>query len=133
MTQPIIVWFRQDLRLADHRALIRAVAEGCPIVPVYVLDDETPGNWRIGDASRWWLHHSLASLTRGLEDVGSRLILRRGKASEIIPRLAAECKARAVHTSRAYQPWAGGLETHLKQRLESDGVAFHRFPRHVIV
>ena len=36
-----LVWFRQDLRLSDQPALVAAVAEG-PVVPVYILDDETP-------------------------------------------------------------------------------------------
>jgi len=122
-----IVWFRHDLRLADNRALVRAVADGGPIVPVYVLDDDTPGVWRAGGASRWWLHHSLASLSADLETIGSRLILRRGPAIAVLTKLAAECGATAVHASRAYQPWAGKLEADLKARLEQDGVAFRRF------
>ena len=127
MTKPIIVWLRQDLRLADNRALCRAVAERAPVVPVFVLDDDTPGVWRSGGASRWWLHHSLASLARSLEAAGSRLILRRGKALDVIPQLAAECGAQAVYASRAYQPWSGSLEADLKQRLADAAVTFKRF------
>ena len=51
---PLIVWFRQDLRLADNPALSAAVATGAPIVPVHILDDEGAGAWRRGGASRWW-------------------------------------------------------------------------------
>ena len=58
-----LVWFRNDLRLADHAALIAAAERG-PIVALIVLDDETPGHWRMGAAQRWWLHHSLVSLGR---------------------------------------------------------------------
>ena len=36
---PVIVWLRQDLRLADQPALAAAVASGHPVLPVYVLDD----------------------------------------------------------------------------------------------
>ncbi len=127
MSQPIIVWFRHDLRLHDHRALVRAIAEGAPIVPVYILDDETPGQWRAGAASRWWLHHSLAALATDLATAGSKLILRRGKAVEVLPALAHDCRARAVHTSRAYQPWASNLEEELNERLHHDDIAFRRF------
>ena len=57
-----IVWFRQDLRTRDNPALAAAVARG-PVLPLFILDDETPGpRWRWGGASRWWLHHSLAAL-----------------------------------------------------------------------
>ena len=122
-----IVWFRNDLRLADNRALVRAVAEGGRVVPVYILDDETPGIWCAGGASRWWLHHSLMALREDLEAIGSRLILRRGKAIEVLVQLAQECKACAVYASRAYQPWAGPLEAEVKARLDKDGVTFRRF------
>ncbi|MBL0930506.1 MAG: deoxyribodipyrimidine photo-lyase, partial [Alphaproteobacteria bacterium] len=33
---PILVWFRQDLRLADNPALRAAVDSGAPVVPVYI-------------------------------------------------------------------------------------------------
>ena len=46
-TAPTLVWFRQDLRLADQPALAAAAEEG-PVVALYVLDDDTPGHWRIG-------------------------------------------------------------------------------------
>ena len=78
MTAPSIVWFRRDLRLSDQAALIAAAAAG-PVIPVYILDDDTPKHRAMGAASRWWLHHSLASLDASLREKGSRLILRRGK------------------------------------------------------
>ena len=60
--QPIIVCFTQDLRLADNACLHAAVASGHPVLPVYILDDVTPGAFVMGGASRWWLHRSLAAL-----------------------------------------------------------------------
>src|SRR5512133_794398 len=45
---PILVWFRQDLRCTDHPALVAAAATGRPVVPVFILDDETPARWRRG-------------------------------------------------------------------------------------
>ena len=61
MSEPVILWFRQDLRLSDQAAVSAAAAEG-PVIPVYVLDDAAPRQWKIGGAQRWWLHHSLQSL-----------------------------------------------------------------------
>ncbi len=127
MSQPTVLWFRHDLRLRDNRALVAAVADAGPIIPVYVLDDDTPDNWRLGAASRWWLQHSLASLARDLEALGSRLILKRGNSCDVIAALAQEVDASAVHASRAYQPWAGRAEAELKTRLETSGIAFRRF------
>ena len=109
MVAPQIVWFRRDQRLADQPALAAAVAAGGPVVPVYVLDDVTPregeDDRRIGGAQRWWLHHSLASLAADLEGRGSRLILRRGRADEVLASLAEETGARTVHAVQHWEPW----------------------------
>ncbi|KTW01008.1 deoxyribodipyrimidine photolyase [Sphingomonas yabuuchiae] len=101
---PTILWFRQDLRLHDQPALL-AAADAGPVIPVYILDDETPGDWRMGAAQRWWLHHSLTSLAKDLKELGSRLILRRGKAVDILRALMEETGATEVHTIRHYEPW----------------------------
>jgi deoxyribodipyrimidine photo-lyase len=116
MTPPTIVWFRQDLRIADQAALAAAAAAG-PIIPVYVLDDEGPGEWAIGGAQRWWLHGSLAALSAALELLGAPLILRRGRAELVLAQLAAECGATAVHALRHYEPWWIAAERRLAERV----------------
>ena len=117
MTVPSIVWLRQDLRLADQPAFAAAAAEG-PVVPLYVLDDETPGRWKIGGAQRWWLHHSLAALARDLATAGAPLVLRRGRAADEVARLAREIGARRVHALRHYEPWWQESEAELAERVE---------------
>jgi deoxyribodipyrimidine photo-lyase len=104
--KPIIVWFRNDLRLADNSALSAAAASAAPIVAVYIHDPDAAGPWAAGGASRWWLHHSLSALSATLADMGSTLVLRRGPAEKVLATLAAEVGARAVYFSRAYEPWA---------------------------
>jgi deoxyribodipyrimidine photo-lyase len=131
-SSPILLWLRQDLRLGDHRALAAALATAQPIVPVYILDDHQPGAWRPGGASRWWLHGSLEALGRDLASVGSRLILRSGPALDVLPALAEETGADAVHAARSYEPWARELERMLAARLEDVGVAFKRFAGHLL-
>jgi deoxyribodipyrimidine photo-lyase len=64
-TPPVIVWFRQDLRLTDNPALTAAANTGYPVLPVYLLDDASAGDWEMGGASRWWLHQSLESSLGG--------------------------------------------------------------------
>ena len=77
MKNPVIIWFRQDLRLADNPALNAAVETDHPVLPVYILDDESAGEHAMGGASRWWLHHSLLSLNHSL---GGHLRVKRGNA-----------------------------------------------------
>ena len=111
-----LLWFRQDLRLHDQPALLAAVEAGA-VIPVYVLDDDTPGDWRIGGAQRWWLHHSLSSLAASLEEKGSRLILRRGAAAVVLAQLTEETGAEAIHAVRHYEPWWRAAEDTLGERL----------------
>ncbi|MBC7521228.1 MAG: deoxyribodipyrimidine photo-lyase, partial [Sandarakinorhabdus sp.] len=105
MSAPHLIWFRNDLRLADHAAVAHAAAAG-PVVALFVLDDETPGHWRMGAAQRWRLHHSLAARGRDLAARGGRLLLRRGAADVVVPAVAQEIGAAAVHTLTHYEPWA---------------------------
>ena len=117
MARPALVWFRQDLRLADQAALAAAAAGG-PVVALYVLDDETPGAWRMGGAQRWWLHHSLKALGEALERKGVPLVLRRGRATEAVARLAAEVGATQVHALAHPEPWWREAEAALAERLD---------------
>ncbi len=114
MTAPVIVWLRRDLRLADQAAFHAAAASGAPVIPLYVLDDETPKHRKMGGASRWWLHHSLKSLDADLRKIGSRLIVRRGTVADVMPAIAAETGASAVHAIRHYEPWWRNAERALK-------------------
>jgi deoxyribodipyrimidine photo-lyase len=115
MTQ--LVWLRRDLRLADNPALYHAAKAG-PVIPVYVLDDESPRHHAYGGASRWWLYHSLASLAQSLESRGSKLILRRGDAVEELAKLAAEVGAVTIHANRHYEPWWRKAQGKLAEKLD---------------
>lgn len=121
-----ILWLRNDLRLKDNPALHAAIAGGCNIVPVYILDDETAGDAKMGGASRWWLHHSLTSLAASLAERGAPLILRRGDARAIIPALAAQTGATAIHAARAFEPAQRAVDKSLHDTLSAQGIAFHR-------
>ena len=97
MTQnPIIVWFRRDLRTSDNPALFEAAKTGAPILPLYI--DETDLERAGGSASRVWLHHSLKSLT---DDLGG-LVLKKGSAKSIIEALIESTGATGVYWNRRY-------------------------------
>jgi deoxyribodipyrimidine photo-lyase len=122
-----ILVFGRDLRLADNPALAAAQARGKPIIPVYILDAEDAGAWAPGAASLWWLHHSLESLARDLARASSRLILRKGSAMTVLPRLIKETNADAVFWNRRYEPWAVTRGANLKAALATAGVDSQSF------
>jgi deoxyribodipyrimidine photo-lyase len=122
-SSPLIVWFRSDLRLADHPALLTAARSGRPVIPVFILDE---GNRHAmpGAASRWWLHYSLERLSAALEGLGSRLVLRRGNASRIMPALVRQTGAAGILASRSHEPRQRAVE-----RLVADaGVPLKIYP-----
>lgn len=123
-----LVWFRNDLRLSDHPALLEAAARG-PILPVYVLDTaEEAGAWAPGGASRWWLHHSLAALRAALAARGLPLILQRGPAAEVLPTLMRAAGADRIVWNRRYEPWAvERQDTPLIARLRAMGLAWESY------
>lgn len=74
---PILVWLRNDLRLADNAALHAAARSGAPVLPVFIYAPAEEGPWPLGDAARYWLHHSLGALRHDLrKQFGSELLLR---------------------------------------------------------
>ncbi len=94
------------------------------MLPVYILDDIHSGEWAMGGASRWWLHHSLQRLNESLQ---GRLLVLRGDPLQLLPALAAQVGASAVHWNRCYEPWRIRRDSLLKERLQdaSVGVQSH--------
>ncbi|MGO4535644.1 cryptochrome/photolyase family protein [Leifsonia sp. 2MCAF36] len=113
--RPAVVWFRDDLRIADNPALHAAAATGRPVLCVFVWDAETRGLRIPGAASRWWLHHSLASLTASLERLGAGLAVLRGPTEQVIAHVLHETDAAAVFWNRRY----GGAERRIDEAVKS--------------
>lgn len=122
MTSPSLVWFRDDLRLADNPALRAAIDRGEPVLALYVLDEESPGVRPLGGAARWWLHHSLASLGERLRERGGDLVLRRGAAERVVRELVSEIDAGAVFWNRRYGGAEREIDSSLKTALRADGI-----------
>ena len=119
--RPVILWFRQDLRLADNPALVHAVETGRPVLPVFILD-RNPALRPTGAASLWWLDKSLRALDASLRDRGSRLILRRGDSEAELRRLIDETGSDAVFMNRLFEPDAFARDADIAHGLEAEGV-----------
>jgi deoxyribodipyrimidine photo-lyase len=98
-----LLWFRRDLRLADHPALLAAVDAAGPdgaVVPVFVVDDRLYGP--SGDPRRRFLLDCLTELDAA---IGGALVLRTGDPATVIPGLAGEVGATSVHVSADAGPY----------------------------
>ena len=118
---PVIMWFRQDLRLEDNPALFEASSRG-NIIPIYILDDVNSMQDRMGAASRFWLHYALDSLNCSL---GGQLRLFCGDAFILVPKIMEMSGARSIFWNRCYEPWRIARDTKLKRLLMEAGIEVH--------
>ena len=124
--KPVIYWFRDDLRLDDNPGL-KAAAQRGPVQPVFVWSPDEEGAWAPGAAARWWLHHSLASLTARLAARGLRLLILRGPAAAALVSAARSAGADAVYFSRRPEPAARAQEANAEEALRAAGIEARPF------
>jgi deoxyribodipyrimidine photo-lyase len=130
--QPVIVWFRRDLRLADNPALAEACRSGAPVLPVFIWAPEEERPWEPGAASRWWLHHSLVALAASLQTLGLTLTIRRGSSGGTLAAMARETGAAAVHWNRLYEPAIAARDRCIESAQQKEGVRVRTFPAHLM-
>lgn len=125
MSQHIIVWFRQDLRLNDNPALQCALDGNNAVIPIFI-DDENCGR-QAGTMGLWWRNKSLTKLNESLKKRGNRLIYRKGRAADVLFALAKEVNARAVYWNRQYEADIVARDTAIKSKLKDGGIDAESF------
>ena len=103
---------------------IAAAETGQPVLPIYILDDENAGDWKMGAASQWWLHHSLTSLNKNLD---GNLRVYHGDASTIISDIITETKATTLYWNRCYEPWRIARDKGIKSSLKDKHIHVQSF------
>ncbi len=123
-----IVWFRRDLRLGDNPALSYALEKHDQIIPLYLHTPDDAGQWQEGEASQWWLHHSLNALQQDLRQLGSELIIKQEHSAMVaIEKLLNEHGIDAIYWNRLYTPWAVERDRNIKQALIERGTEVKSF------
>jgi deoxyribodipyrimidine photo-lyase len=123
---PALMWFRDDLRIADNPALSAAVETGRPVLSFFIMeegDDVRPH----GAASKFWLHGSLENLQRNLGRIGGSLVLFRGPSSILVKKIAHLSGAQHVFWNRRYDPRERELDGRIKHNLEAAGIHAESF------
>lgn len=113
-----VMWFRRDLRTADHPALLAAVsaADGSRVLPLFVLDDAL---WEpSGTPRRDRLVRSLTALSASLDGA---LVVRRGRPEDVVPAVAAELGAAAVHVTGDAGPYGRKRDERVATALTEAG------------
>ncbi|RYE16559.1 MAG: DASH family cryptochrome, partial [Sphingobacteriaceae bacterium] len=120
MSKTILVWFRNDLRVADNEVLTEAVSKADAIVPVYCFDPfyyrhNSFNTQKTGNFRARFINESVADLRRSLKSLGGELIIRVGDPTIIIPELAQQYQVTEVYHHRevAFE------ETNISSALET--------------
>jgi deoxyribodipyrimidine photo-lyase len=83
---PELVWFKRDLRVADHSPLVAAGKRG-PVICLYIYEPELIGAEDYSRRHHLFINDSLRDLRDSLAERGGRLLLRCGDAVEILREL----------------------------------------------
>ena len=129
---PIVMWFRQDLRIGDNPALKFAVDSGKPVVAIYIHDEISPDIRAMGAAQKWWLHHSLTSHAIELSKLGCKLVLRSGAASDVIASIKSETGADTICWNRRYGDGEQSVDADIKKMFKSEGLEAKSFAGHLM-
>ena len=116
-----LLWFRRDLRLDDHPALLAAATgpDGAPrdVLAVFLADDRLLR--ASGSPRRNYLAGCLEALS---ESMGGRLLITRGRAAQVLPVLAQAVGADSVHISADYAPYGRARDEKVAAALQAVGV-----------
>ncbi|MBX2829719.1 MAG: DNA photolyase family protein [Rhodospirillales bacterium] len=136
-----IMWFRNDLRLADNPALMAAIKwadqnDGV-ILPVFILDAVISN--QLGGATRWWLEKSLSALESSLclirkNPAGGVATLRLfvGDASNILENIADQNPVKAVFWNRLYDNPSTNRDSDIKTTLQDLGLTCESFKANLL-
>jgi deoxyribodipyrimidine photo-lyase len=118
-----IVWFRRDLRLHDHPALVAVLAGHERVVPLFVLDDALLRGRYCGGPRAAFMLRCLRALDEGLRERGSGLVVRHGRPEDEVLAVAREAGAEAVHWTSDVAPYARRRDRRVTGRLAEHDIA----------
>ncbi len=128
-----VVWFKRDLRAADHRPLVEAAARG-PVIPLYLVE---PDLWRQADASaRQWrfLRESLEELRDALAALGAPLVVRVGPVVEVLEDLHRRAGIAALWShEETGNGWTYRRDRAVAAWLRENGIPWHEIQQHGVI
>lgn len=128
-----LVWFKRDLRLADHAPMAEAAIRG-PVLPLYVIE---PDYWALPDSSgRQWrfVRDSLYALRSALADLGQPLLVREGPICEVLADLHRSHGIAAIHCHQETgNGWTFQRDRSVIAWTRSQNITLHEYRQHGVV
>ena len=130
MSTRSIIWFRRDLRISDHPALVAALSESDEIVPVFIIDSKLIE--RTGSNGLAYLAQSLQHLDASLD---KKLQVIAGQPIDVLKKLQEKYNAQSVHISAEYEPVCAAQDAEIEKtgiKLVRTGSAYAVAPGRVL-
>jgi deoxyribodipyrimidine photo-lyase len=121
----VIHWFRRDLRIDDNIAFIQALSSKLPVLPVFIFDTEITDPLEVNDRRISFIYQALKQLDRELKNLGSGLMVLKGKPVEQFEKLTNEYRILGVYTNQDYDPYAIKRDESVMSLLLKKGIYFH--------
>ena len=112
-----IIWFRRDLRINDHPALLAAIESSEQIIPLFILDKQ-----QIEEAGSKLLAYMGQSLRLLDESLGNKLHIIEGDQVEVLSTLIKKYEVQEVHISDEYERFGAARDA----RVEAAGIKLVR-------
>ncbi len=137
MNDVCLIWFRVDLRTADHAALHHAAGLGKPLVGVYVISPEDWARHDVAACKVDFTLRTLAELSRDLAKINIPLLIRTARSHRDVPGVVAavakETGASAVVWNREYEVHEVARDAETSALLARAGVAVREFHDQTVV
>ncbi|MDP5347168.1 MAG: deoxyribodipyrimidine photo-lyase, partial [Paracoccaceae bacterium] len=129
-----ILWFKRDLRVADHPALARAARIGAPVLPLYIVE---PDLWRQPDADArhyGFVRECLVDLREQLARIGLRLVIRVGEALAVLEALRRDHGiTRLISHAETGNGWSYARDRAVADWARAQGVSWEELPQSGVV
>ncbi len=131
-TQVSVFWFRRDLRLNDNAAFYHALKSGIKVLPLFIFDTEILSELPQNDARVTFIHNTIASLKKELQNLNSDIWVEFGKPIQVWKKLFNTYSITSVFCNHDFEPYANHRDQMIADLATENGASFKSFKDHVI-
>ncbi len=129
----IIVWFRSDLRIHDHPALSKAIADAQLVIPLFIHDEAITNGKNASSNRNRFLLECLEDLRASFKTIGGDLIIRSGKPLDELLKIIDEFNVNAVYYTADFSPFALKRDAEIEKSLQAHAIEVRGFSGKLIV
>lgn len=128
-----IVWFKRDLRIADHAPLYRAAERGL-ILPIFVVE---PDYWTEKDSSGRqyeFLSENIADLDNALRKLGGQIFIKRGNVRDVFIEISKNYEIEAIFAHQeTHNNWTYQRDKEIRNWARMQGIRIYEYQQNGVI